>query len=292
MMELAYILDNRAMSSYGVSVGTAMVLESIFEPTSPRIDDTRVAPVKIKISDYKVHYYNVETVIRNIINAVPTMAKGKVLKSSKAHIKIMEILWNEFNVISELYADTGCKPVIMVANYQKIAKNLLTFKHESDLKGMKLDLSVIIEDVKHAIRSGKFETDITIAHGDHTLPRTNDRTLITSHIALDLLNIKRIPKLELLESHTGKLKKSRDFNTKYHKLGKNDMTIFPFTERLLYLLGDDSYIGIQPLEIRRALYDIATSNKWSAFTSEFKINENVGKDTKVKILYYGFKMVY
>jgi len=291
-MNIDYILMSRATSSYGVSVGTAMVLESIFEPTAIRIDDTRMAPVKVNIRQYTHHYFNVQTLVRNIINSVPTMSRDQLLKDSNGWKFVLDTLWTEFDIILSLYVDTGCTPVVYVPSYRDVAKNMDTFNDMSKLKGFKLNLAVLVEDITLAITKGKLETDMTMIVGKHQLPRSNTKTLITTHVALDLLNYKRITKLELLESHTGKLKTPKEFNSKYHKMGKNDMSIFPFQEKLLYVLGDDTYIGIQPLKIRQALYNIAVENKWTPFTSESKVMAGVVKDTQLKILFSVFSTKY
>ena len=77
--------------------------------------------------------------------------------------------------------------------------------------------------------------------------------------------------LELLELHTGKLKKYNEFNTKYAKYSDKDMSIFPFKERLLYILGDRYLLPSSSVKIKRSLYNVAESGKWTFKTSEDKI---------------------
>ena len=48
----------RTVTSFGLSIGTGLMLESALEPTEARHDDKREIPVVINLNDYTKHYYN------------------------------------------------------------------------------------------------------------------------------------------------------------------------------------------------------------------------------------------
>ena len=80
MDRLEEILLDRTISSFPISISTASVLEAIFEPLIDPYDVEKVPDKKIRINSYRYHYYNVYTMLRNIIDSISTKNRDILLK--------------------------------------------------------------------------------------------------------------------------------------------------------------------------------------------------------------------
>ncbi len=115
---------------------------------------------------------------------------------------------------------------------------------------------------------------------------------MTTHLACDLLSYRTSLKLQLLESHTGELKKRLVWNTKYKKITTVELNNLPFNEKLLYILGDNTGM-VQPLniKIRRALGDVATSNNWTPNTTVDRVVFDTNKSDIVRPALGGYRSI-
>ena len=62
------MIDERVIGSTGISIGTHLMLESLFTKDIDHFDKERVIPNELDINKYSYHIYNVITIARNIIN--------------------------------------------------------------------------------------------------------------------------------------------------------------------------------------------------------------------------------
>jgi len=275
----------RTTSSFGISIGTGLMLESVFNPTEDRYDPDREIPIRIDINDYHTHYYNIYTLARNVITSIPDKSSREdVFMSSTLLYTVLEDISN----IVELYGDTKCKPVLFIPDYSKVFKNM-----NIDKEG-----SIVNKDYEiytYMLRMSKtknIDIPMDIEYGTHLLKSNLKNALITTHISSDLLNYRRIPKLKLLESHTGKLKDKSEWYTKLHKLGTKQLNIIPFIEELVYILGDKNFVLPFKLTIRRKLYELAIDRKWSSQTSSLKVLTDLRHDELFKSIVKNYTKVY
>lgn len=270
--------DDRVTSSFGLSIATGIMLESAFEPTHDRYDKDRKAPDKVKMDTYSKHYYNIYTLIRNINGSLP---KSIVLSDKE----LIDTLVEEIYILETLYSNnTKCKPVLYYFDYSKVVKKLNKNKPNM-LNKVYLTTSGLYKVLKKLPK----DLPLEVVTGTHLLPMDREnKILITTHIATDLLNIKRIPNLELLESHTGRLKNKYEFNSKLHSIGKRDLSILPFTEELVYLYGDKGIVVPTKMTLRRILYTIAVDNKWNPRIPEYRVKKGlrIDKDSSFLLEYY------
>lgn len=277
------ILENRKVSSFYISIGTALPLESLFESQIGVYDEDRKIE-KLNVNKYKKHYFNATTLIRNIIDSVDYGLVGKILKDRSSPEIIVNTLISELELMSELYVDT--EPVLFFPDYTKVLRQI-------ELKERKNN--TIIREKENMIALSlselykrNYEVPMWFLEKTHVIPRSFEVNLITTHISLDLLNAKSA-NLELLESNTGRLIKPHEFNKKFQNMNKNMVwDMLPFTERLLYLIGDSM---IKPINIkdRRKLYNEVIKEKVTPFSSSSKI-DNILKslnlyDKKIKKMY-------
>lgn len=283
-MSIKRILDDRTVSSFGISIGTGIALESLFDPTTERYDVDRKVPNDINPETYKVHYYNIFTLARNIVTAVHSNNYYKVMDGPT----LMEVLLNEISVIASLYDNLKCEPVLFIPDYSSLYKKMNISK-TGNIVNKDYDLRNFIysELKKHPI-----EVPMKVLYGTYKLKPTSNSVLILTHIPSDLLNINKIKKLSLLESHTGKLKTRHDFYTKFHKIGSLDMGHFPYIEELLYVLGDKNFILPFKLTIRRELHNLALDKKWTSFTSKLIVLQDLKNNDVIGPLLKNYKRSY
>ncbi len=117
-MDFINKLSERATSSFPISIGTALSLESIFNPLEPAYDPNREIPNKVSIMSYDYFFINVATLIRNILGAVD---KTNYLMSTPS--SILEVLESEIEVINSLLNNEGLgkvKPMYYYNTYKEI----------------------------------------------------------------------------------------------------------------------------------------------------------------------------
>jgi len=262
MDRLEEILLDRTISSFPISISTASVLEAIFEPLIDPYDVEKVPDKKIRINSYRYHYYNVYTMLRNIIDSISTKNRDILLKYNIIDV-LVKTLQKELFRITDLYSNTKCKPILYIPNYKDYME--LPSLKEVGRHTKEYRKQLKIEETVSYLRKNRVLTDIEVLILDkNKLPDTK-YSLITTHYPVDLLHTTDTCKL--LESHTGKLKDKTEFNSRYSKLSGFDNTILPFNHILLYTLGDNGTIirGVN-VSIKRAILRIAYEKRWLPYT--------------------------
>ena len=101
-------------------------------------------------------------------------------------------------------------------------------------------------------------------------------SLIMTHLPVDLLARYRFSRLELLESHTGKIKGPAEWNTKLTN-GK-ELANIPFNSFTLQLFGDNgNMFSPQSISIRRVLLEAAQKWGWTNVSGMERVRDTIGK---------------
>lgn len=273
----------RTLGASGLSIGTHLALETIFKDYLIIYDEKREFETE-DVSKYKYHVWNLYTIIRNIINSC-NIKDYKIVLEDK---NFLSILQDEITILSGQYESTDCKPLLFYPDYKEIYKNYNAGKevHTTVIYQEHLDIRDKLNKLEKklgSINEGK----------DYKLPKlevkTTDKILITTNLPVDLFN--HYP-LTLLESHTGKIKHKEDFNSKYHVLGKQDISMLPYVEEILYLMGDRNIVATTSLKIRRTLLERAITGNWTVRTTREKVLDDLKKDPEVSALLSNFKRCY
>jgi hypothetical protein len=280
------ILSNRVISAFPVSIGTALALESIFDGRLPPYDPSRPIPQKVDITKYGKHYFNLVTLIRNIIGAVSDI-KPLVANS----LPLADTLSEELNTIQDIYQEGSkgkCEPIFFIPDYSnlnKLGRDKIVFRIPKTDKQL-MEHSLIQSTIKTLMVKNS-----SLIYNKPKL-KGGRNVLITTHASVDLLNNKYFTKMDLLESHTGRLKTKKDWHTKYHPVGKAPKHMLPFIERLLYIFGDKSTIAPMSIKIRRDILDIATKTNWTPMTTEDKIKFYLKENKDIYKLYMTLPKLY
>jgi hypothetical protein len=262
-------LSNRTISSFPLSIGTALAFESLFSPRVKRYDEKREIPNNINPTLYNVCWINIATLLRNMIGSIEKQA---FLENSERDF--FQALCEEMDVIKSLFANEGlgvCTPRFFLNSYEglKLKYKFKNIKFRED----KTDWQRLVTSKENKVFK-LFNRHPDVINGDYVLPKMPVKCLLVSHIPYDLTNYYRFSDLDLLESHTGKLKTKTTWGSKYHKFGEKDFSRLPFHEKLLMVFGDSVMIQPMDIAIRKLVLDISEKRNWTQLTTLDKINHD------------------
>jgi hypothetical protein len=248
-----------------VSIGTALAIEAgcgVY-PDRPEHPAPFVFVQQVWI--------NLRTLVRNLYACLDKDVKDTALPDD---------LWQagleEMQIIETAVAQaTGnrTKVVFYVSDYKRpeqlfpgaIIKKAITPKQIFQLTVEEDTLKLMLQNNQqnHMVHFYEF-----MIEGNHPA------SLIITHMPVDLLARFRFERLELLESHTGAIKKPAQWNTKLTN-GK-ELTNIPFNRMTLQLFGDNGNL-FSPLSItiRREVVRLAGIDQWTAVTSMEKVRATI-----------------
>ncbi len=278
-MTLDNIIRDRTTSSFGLSIGTAIFMENIFGMDNNSYDNLRKY-VPINIDTYKYHYINVFTLLRNIYTAVDSKSLDIVLNNQKHKNVILKVLYEEFEIINQLYNGKKCEVVYFLPDYDKVTNK--TFLNVNKKISRKEQIYLNSKSLTKEISSEIEKMNVHVLEDTHKLEKTNEKIVLTTHIIPDLLNYVYVKNLVLLESHTGVIKKISEFNTKYLKSKQYDNLRLPFNEVLLRLIGDNLILEAPMVNFRKEIGSISIDNKWTPVTTETKVVIDLKKNADIR----------
>lgn len=274
--ELSSIITDRTTTSFGVSIGTGLLLESLFTPTTERYDPDRVIPPHV--DPFKYHYYciNVYTLMRNLLNSIKvTVTLGEVDTKVLAELVVEEIL-TEIRILQSLASSVELPEdwlVIYIPNYVKLVQQ---FNVNKDIK-LKQIQNMLATFQLYSPYLDRISLSNVMKLNSNKLPTIYNNSLITTHFTLDLLNSNY---LTLIESHTGILKDNHTWYTKYHPVGKEDLSRLPMSDIVLYILGDHTLVRGLGITVKKELLRVAEDKNWTYRTTRDKIVSNL-KDNEI-----------
>lgn len=261
-------LFNRQTSGFPLSISTALAFESLFPPRQDVYDPDRLPPQIVPIMEYNQMWINIDTLIRNMVEALP---KEQLI--NVGYKEVVTVLFDEMDTINSLLAIEGnglLTPVYYVCDYEAALRNIHRAfelrekstphaKWLSDLRDQ--TIKQLKKDAPHAVTffPGAIRTTL------------KPSAIILTHYPYDLTARRLFSKLDLLESNTGKLKKPAEWNTKYYPVPQFDMRILPFYRFLLLALGDKQLIKPFPIKLRRQIMEVAVKGKWTPMTTAEKV---------------------
>lgn len=280
--------EKRTMTSFGLSIGTGLMLESIFKPTHERYDNSRVIPNQIDPSKYAYHFINLMTMARNICSSFEAKVNYEVFIKDKG---FSECLNEEVNIIHSLYAGSGCEAVFYYPNFESLEKKVNIGKNRDKTQVVK-DNIMIYKCLKALRIKEDWLVDGNILENIEKLPQVSKdkKCLLTTSFGIDTFAKMN---LELLDSHTGVLYTKDKFYKRYYQIGTKDMSVFPHYEILLYYIGDYNMSMIISPTTRLALYSIATADAWSSkTTSLYSVERGIKSDPRLRPFFHNYKKIY
>ena len=271
------VLSARTMSSFPLSIGTALAMETFFNARTAPYDPERQIPDTVDVSLYSTIYINIGTLIRNLMGSLPNESVAVV-----DIISVVDTLYSEIEVIESLFSVEGgdnCKPVFYFNDYKHV---LNTIKYASVFFRNSNSATEIHYDKFHneALKiMTKSNDEIEVVH-ELLKPNKPIKSLILTHQAFDLLSKKNFIQLDLIESHTGKLKTFNTWSSKFAPVGSIDFSRIPFNSTTLFIFGDRYFVQPTPIRLRKTVDEIATKCHWTSVTTKEKINFDLEREIK------------
>lgn len=266
------IISGRATSSFPLSVGTSLAFESaILTSDRPSIDPERKIPQKVNLSDFDEVWINISTLFRNLYGSLTKDDSLRVHPRELSRGLVEEIEFIQSLVATETLNKT--KVIFYICEYRDLNKKYpeASFRTINTDK-QKVYKAIHDQSIQGAISHfGKVDF-IKIFNSEITTQNYKTAIFIT-HIAHDLLSNKNFRDMQLLESHTGVLKKQHHWHTKYEN-GKH-LTMLPFNKFLLQVFGDSEHFRPFPIRVRNSLLELAEKNMWTTSTTMDKIKYGV-----------------
>lgn len=269
-------IAKRAVSSFPLSIGTALAFESLFDPVQARYDSEREIPPRVDLTNYSEMYLNVFTLFRNMAGSLDKGAFDTVKPQDfcDALLYEMEVIENLFNQ----GANGQCKPVFYFCTYEHLMKHAhKNVMFRADKTAIQLAYR---QKMLATIKELNKYTDVIVKCDSDIKPPKRVPTLMLSHFAYDLVSRQNFAKLDLLESHTGVLKGRFKWYTKFYALPNADMSIIPFHKKLLLIFGDSSLITPMDRKLRLLIHESAKKRNWNAATTLEKVMLDLSIDIK------------
>lgn len=269
MTDLVDPLSGRVMSAFALSVGTSLAFESIFTTSAPSIDPTRVIPQKVEIGAYDEFWINLSTITRNIFSALDQTFEYQVGPQALSEAILFEmemiqsIMNNEGNNQSRIvfYACEYKEATSQLKHPKALLRLDNTLKQKSYTQLHNKALDIVLKQFT--------KTDGVLLFDSRLKPLTKNKVLVLTHVPYDLFSANNFRTLDLIESHTGVLKKKHLWYTKYYN--GNDLPMIPFNEGFIQIFGDHLHFRPLNIKMRHEIIKIATHYNWSSITTHDKI---------------------
>lgn len=283
-------LSGRVLSVYPLSVGTSLAFESIYPTTQSSIDPDRKIQQIVNFNDYQEFFINLSTLFRNMIGS---LSKEEAARVNSYQLK--DSLITEMETIESINKNEGSnklKIIFYVCEYKKLQtkENNFVKLRKDDTTNQKIyrelhnqTIKLLLNQLHQSDTLRVYDSEINV-RTKNTLPDTvieKTNALILTHIAYDLVSYKNFKLLDLIESHSGVLKKRQMWYGKYYN-GK-ELFMIPFLEGFLSVFGDSTYFKPMDIRLRKEIIEIAKLNNWTQVTTLAKIKSNI---ESIKNKYY------
>lgn len=254
---------NRPFSGFPVSIATGLALETLFTPIQAVVDETRVVENLADLSTYNLYIFNTSTLLRNLVNSLPGKELFLIAKKD-----IYDALLEEIEFLTNFFASNNLDVKFYTHTYKYVKDN-----YPDKLRKTTTDKQLYIDSINsYCLDRLRKQDDVTVFHKNISFQK-EDRALLFTHVPFDLISYPNFSKLDLLESHTGKIKSRKDWWSKYYPLpGDRDMSFLPFMEYLLTVFGDHVMFTPAPLKERVELFESMKKKGVNPLTTELALS--------------------
>lgn len=251
----------RVVGSYPLSIATSLAIEGALgvHPDRPTNKD--------ELNGNDVIWVNVKTLFRNFHNAMNKEDVSKC-RPDEWRLELLREMETFQDIISSV--GRGIQVQYYLPNYSGLESR---FKHASlrtDVTPNQIEYSKRMKAVIGELLKLK-AIDIKI-YPLFITDQDHRKVLMLTHVAPDLFT-KTIQNKKLLESHTGAVKPSSLWYTKYHN--GQTLTQIPFRLDLVQVFGDNELFRPWNIKAKEAVLQLAGQYNWSQVTSTAKIRYSI-----------------
>lgn len=241
-----------------VSIGTALIVESDYA----------------MVDKWENHLLiNLRTLIRNIIGAVDYQRKTEILSDD-----IADILIQEMDILKQALPEI--KPGLEISYYLPDYSNMMRdFKHANpklyDTEKTQWEFVTTYRVCQRMLEYNKDKDNpIEFIECGWKLERDKRPTTILTSFPSDLLSQYQFPKMNLLESHTGRIKLRKDWYSKLSGDRDTNKNI-PFNKFTLTVFGDGVFFLVVNKKVKRIVLEMAARDKWNYTTTDARIKLSI-----------------
>lgn len=252
------LLSREIGMSVPVSIGTALIVES---------DNAA-------LDKWESHLLiNIRTLVRNIIGSVDYSQRTILMTDD-----IVDILIEEMDILKQVLPDY--KPGLEISYYLPDYSGIMhDFKHANpklyDTEKLQWEYIVGYRVCQRMLEYNRDKDHpVKFIECGWKLERDKRPTTLLTSFPSDLLSQYQFPKMNLLESHTGKIKLRRDW---YSKLsGDRDVNKnIPFNKFTLTVFGDGVFFLVVNRKVKRIVLEMASRDKWNYTTTDARIKMSI-----------------
>lgn len=263
-------IPSRTLGQYPVSIATSLALEGL----SDTLEDGKRYSTP-PIFGYQQILFNIRTLIRNIQGSYgseetagmdPDIVYALLVEELRLLPSIVKEMSNGSSIATFYFCDYSDFTRLYPKSRPRKAntpKQIFQQELESKVTTHLLNnRNVIDPDVFIAV----YKTELK--------PTTSLNTGIVTHLPFDLLSYRNFPRLELVESHTGVIKKRHEWSTKL--LDGKKLIRIPFDRMTIQMFGDSGqFLAPYPKAYRDLLLEVAEKFKWNTLTTRDRIELSV-----------------
>lgn len=251
-MLIADAIPEFVSGAYSMSIGTSLALEGLFGIYPDRPENP--PPVE----QYRTLWVNIDTVIRNTINAYNIRDYTTIVDKTIADRALLDVQMIDQTVKESGY---GLKVMFYRCDYEKLKVRepqwLFTTPQSKNTTALSIHMSSISMRVAQRMNG--------LVHLENFNVQVIDPTLIITHQPWDLMSQSNRSSIALLESHTGKLKLPGVWHTKI-----NSPIPLPFLKSIMAICGDKTLIAPHA-KLKRQMMKVAKAQQWTPLTSLGKV---------------------
>lgn len=263
---MSITVANREKGAFPISIGTSLAIEGAIgqHPDQPSHPNALLANNQV--------WFNLFTLFRNLYHALKAQDQKAATVGELYPALVEDILGCQTAVAQE--SGGKCQAVFYLNDYSTLPKRF----PQAKLRQPSTENQQIYQAIEQAtlvrllreppVEIERFQTAIHGAFG---------KALIVTHYAFDLLARYSFASLNLLESHTGKIKPPSQWNSKL--TGKHEDTDhLPFLALTLQVYGDGQQFMSLPGGLRAAILKVAKARQWTTVTTLEKVKFTLEKD--------------
>lgn len=264
MNQMLQGVHDREKGAYPVSLGTSIALEAL----AGNYPERPVNPPPIR--EMKEVWFNLRTLLRNLQGALASDVRDRVTHGALVPSLIEELSLIESIIIS--MSSGNARAVFYVCDYSSIRQKF----PKTGLRVPTTPKQIMHDAIEKAVIRALLDHGVSqdLRTFRYELDGRNQPAFILTHLPIDLLSRYAFSKLELLESHTGNIKKPAQWNTKLTN-GKELVNI-PFCRFSLQVFGDNgNHFAPAPRAVKEIVLDLADKYRWTSITTDLKIRESI-----------------
>lgn len=268
MKQILQGVHDREKGAYPISLGTSLALEAL----AGIYPDRPVNPAPIR--QVKEVWFNIRTLLRNLQGSLETEVRDRVTTGT-----LLPSLIEEINLIESIIVSMSsgmARAIFYVCDYTSIRQRF----PKAALRVPTTAKQIMQESIERGVIKALLDHDVSqdLRTFRYELDGRGQTAFIVTHLPIDLLSRYSFGKLELLESHTGKIKAPAQWNTKLTN-GKELINI-PFGRFALQVFGDNgNHFTPAPRIVKEVVLELASKYRWTSITTEAKIRESISSVT-------------